>query len=250
MLKKIYKEPKIPSFWKVMHFNTLLYTSILEKKKKRQESFSKPKKNNFLEIINETIPAAQEEYKYICNKLMVFVNDISRNISSVDSKYHSYPSETPIKNYQLLSKMPLRDHLIRSFTQTIILYSNKKPPDFIAIVAAMALSHDIGKIEYIANQFPYDRTKGKLHHDEISALWVLNYFDEDIRMGVVSKESIVLIANTIKARHFHKEARLENPSHVKQVVTDYLLCLRDVDESARNIETKILKNEQLSGQTL
>lgn len=247
MLTKRNKKVDSPSFWTVMHFNTLLYETILNKKKKRQQSLKLPEKNNFLEIIEQTIPSANKEYKYICNKLMIFVKDISREISSVESKYHSYPSENPLTNHQLLVKMPLRDHLIRSFTQTIILYSHKKPADFIAIVAAMALTHDIGKIESIANTFPYDRTKGKLHHDEISALWILSFFHEDIKMGIVSRESILLISNTVKDRHFYKESKLNNPSTTKQVITEYLACLREVDASARSIEEQILKNEKLAG---
>lgn len=248
MFKKRITEAESPSFWSIMHFNTLLYETILDRKIKRRRALTTPVSNNFLEIIEQTIPNANHEYKYICNKLMIFVKDISRNISSVDSKYYTYPSDTPQTNHQLLSKMPLRDHLIRSFTQTIILYSDKKPADFIAIVAAMALTHDIGKIEQISNSFPYDRSKGKFHHDEISALWVHSYFEDDIKKGIVSKESILLIANTIKVRHFHKEERLEDPSTTKQVITDYLACLREVDESARNIEERILKNENLVGQ--
>lgn len=233
------------NFWEQMLANTLLYDAIHQKRVVRQNQHKKllDSKIEMCDFIRLTLPSGcSSQYKYICNKLLLFVETIDGSISSVESKYEvleTQESHAGKKNHNILMKMSLKEHLIRCYFKAVYMFS-KKPADFIAVLAAMALTHDIGKIPKISAQY---KQKEALSHNEISGRWILDFFKEDIATQQISHEIITLIASTVGAQHYHKHEKLDNPSKIKQITTEYLACLRVVDEAARSEEISILQDK-------
>lgn len=202
------------------------------------------KDDDFSELIELTIGDASKENKFICNALMLYVENIPIEISSVNGTRHEYKSEHNVKinnaQHELLSKIPLKTHLLRAYAQTILLFTENKPANFVAILAAVALCHDIGKIPSVEAKF---KGQNGSNHEEISISWLNSFFEEAMGNNVVSLQSIALIAETIKGHHIRKEDLIENPKKTKQVLSEYVSCFRQVDEMTRKAEIVFLSKQ-------
>lgn len=238
------------SFWQKLQGTIALHDAIFEtRKKQRINHETKPKL--IADIRKDT---ADKEYNIglnlVLNSTMSFHNLFKNLFISMDknefkkSQSVSQKYDTHLisynNRYSLLSSINLYSHTMNVVVEAIkISIENKLPQQVQDIVILLAVLHDFGKNQSIAQEFQFEKENTGIHH-RISANYAKFIMYEESLLDVeqgITKELIEMVYTTL--RNHHEEVKNSNM---------FLKLLINADTNARELELRgILKNQQVKG---
>jgi len=207
-----------------------LFKQIDTKRKNLSNDSIQDKENKIINAKNpvENFILDKTIYKKTTKEIFKIMTDFEfQKSKSVDKQYDIHLKNS-LTNYDYLEKVNLFTHSLNVAYEASI---DNKPKNIKSVNILLSLLHDFGKNSKVKNL--YNSRNQKLSHEKVSALFVEEFFADQIFEGnsEITNDLLKVISKTIKIQH----------SSFVATSGSYLYNLREYDKSAREKELLMLK---------